>query len=96
MARYLEKGFDEFRPPAWVYRFPGARFCAIAHNVGTEAQMRRSVSRAAELKIGNLFITDDVVPNPYDCLPSYWDAAALLMVSPLTSSPKNTSSNFDC
>jgi Spherulation-specific family 4 len=69
-----EKGFDEFRPPAWVSRFPGATVCAVAHNVGTEAQMRRSVSRAAELKIGNLFITDDVVPNPYDCLPSYWDA----------------------
>jgi hypothetical protein len=69
-----EKGFDEFRPPAWVSRFPGATVCAVAHNVGTEAQMRRSVSRAADLKIGNLFITDDVVPNPYDCLPSYWDA----------------------
>jgi hypothetical protein len=69
-----KKGLDEFRPPAWVYRFPGAMFCVVAHDVGTEAQMRRSVNRAAELKIGNLFITDDVVPNPYDCLPSYWDA----------------------
>src|SRR5262249_6866195 len=30
--------------------------------------------RAAQLKIGYVFITDDVTPNPYDRLPSYWEA----------------------
>jgi hypothetical protein len=69
-----ERGFDEFRPPAWATRFPGSRFCIQAHNVGTEAQMKRSLRRAAELKVGYVFITDDVGPNPYDRLPSYWDA----------------------
>ena len=50
--------------------FPGSRFCAQAHNVSTEEQMKRSLRRAAELKIGYVFITDDVGPNPYDRLPS--------------------------
>jgi hypothetical protein len=69
-----ERGFDELKLPDWTSRFPGSRFCAQAHNVATEEQMRRSVRRAAELKIGYVFITDDVGPNPYDRLPSYWDA----------------------
>jgi N-sulfoglucosamine sulfohydrolase len=69
-----ERGFDELQLPAWTSRFPGSRFCAQAHNVSTEEQMKRSLRRAAELKIGYVFITDDVGPNPYDRLPSYWPA----------------------
>jgi hypothetical protein len=69
-----EKGFEDYRPPAWTARFPGSRFCVQAHNVATEEQMKRSLRRATELKIGYVFITDDVGPNPYDRLPSYWDA----------------------
>jgi hypothetical protein len=69
-----EHGFDAFKPPAWMTRFPGPRFCIQAHNVSTEEQMRRALRRAEQWKIGNVFITDDVNPNPYDRLPSYWDA----------------------
>jgi hypothetical protein len=36
--------------------------------------MKKAVHRAAELKVGYIYITDDVGPNPYDRLPSYWDA----------------------
>ena len=69
-----ERGFDELKLPDWTSRFPGSRFCAQVHNVATEEQIRGSVRRTAELKIGYVFITDDVGPNPYDRLPSYWDA----------------------
>jgi hypothetical protein len=69
-----ERGFDEFKPPAWARRLSGSRFCIQAHTVATEAQMKKALRRAAELKVGYVFITDDVGPNPYDTLPSYWDA----------------------
>jgi hypothetical protein len=69
-----EHGFGEFRPPAWASRFPGSRFCIQAHNVATEEQMKRSIRRAAQVKVGYVFLTDDVGPNLYDRLPSYWDA----------------------
>jgi hypothetical protein len=68
------RGFDDFRPPGWTARFPGSRFCIQAHDIPTEAIMKKAVRRAAELKVGYIFITDDVGPNPYDRLPSYWDA----------------------
>ena len=28
---------------------------------------------AASRNVGTLYVTDDVLPNPYDRLPSYWD-----------------------
>jgi Spherulation-specific family 4 len=69
-----ERGFDRLQPPNWFSRFPGSMFCVQAHNVATADQMKRSLHRAAQLKIGYVFVTDDVGPNPYDRLPSYWDA----------------------
>src|SRR5262249_4582707 len=69
-----ERGFEKLVPAAWMSRFPASRFCAQAHNVATESDMRRAVRRAAESKIGYVYVTDDVNPNPYDRLPSYWDA----------------------
>jgi Spherulation-specific family 4 len=69
-----EHGFEKFRPPSWFSQFPGSRFCIQAHNVPTEEQMKQSLRRAVQLKMGSVFITDDVGPNPYDRLPSYWDA----------------------
>ncbi len=35
--------------------------------------MMQGLRRATQLRIGYVFITDDVGPNPYDRLPSYWD-----------------------
>jgi hypothetical protein len=69
-----ERGFDSFLPAPSLTRFPGSRFCIQAHNVATEAQMKKAVRRAAAMKLGYVFVTDDVGPNPYDRLPAYWDA----------------------
>lgn len=68
-----ERGIDEFQPPAWAGRFPGSRFCVQAHAVASVDDMKHAIDRAARLKVGYVFITDDVLPNPYDRLPSYWD-----------------------
>ncbi len=68
-----EGGLERFRPPAWMGAFPGSRFCVQAHGVGGAAEMRRALDRASKLRIGYVFLTDDVLPNPYDRLPTYWD-----------------------
>lgn len=69
-----EHGLERFRPPDWAARFPGSRFCVQAHNVPDEERMKESIRLAARWKVGYVFLTDDVGPNPYDRLPSYWDA----------------------
>lgn len=68
-----ERGIDRFQPPPWAGAFPGSRFCVQAHAVADADAMRRAIHRAARLKVGHVFLTDDVLPNPYDRLPSYWD-----------------------
>jgi hypothetical protein len=69
-----DRAFEEFRPPAWATRFPASRFCVQSHKVDTEAEMKRALRRAVQLRVGYIYITDDVGPNPYDRLPTYWDA----------------------
>jgi Spherulation-specific family 4 len=69
-----DRAFEEFRPPAWTKRFPASRFCVQAYHVDTEAQMKKALERAVQLRVGYVYITDDQGPNPYDRLPSYWAA----------------------
>ena len=72
--REHDLGFQDYQVPAWTARFSGLRFCIQAHSVRSEQEMKQSLRRAAELRIGNVFVTDDSGANPYDRLPSYWDA----------------------
>lgn len=69
-----DRAFENFRPPAWISRFSPDRFCVQAYQVEDAGRMRQSVEAAARMRIGYVFITDDRGPNPYDRLPSYWDA----------------------
>jgi hypothetical protein len=69
-----DRAFEEFQPPAWASRFPASRFCVQAYHVDTEAAMTQALTRAAQLHVGYVYFTDDQGPNPYDRLPSYWDA----------------------
>lgn len=69
-----DRGLDRFRPPAWLSRFPASRFCVQSYHVEREAEMRQDVQKAARNGIGYVFITDRTAPNPYDRLPSYWEA----------------------
>jgi Spherulation-specific family 4 len=69
-----DRAFEEFRPPAWATRFPASRFCVQSYKVDTEAEMKRALRRAVQLRVGYVYITDDVGPNPYDRLPTYWAA----------------------
>lgn len=36
--------------------------------------MKEEVEKAKEAGIGWIYVTDDVLPNPWDTLPSYWEA----------------------
>lgn len=69
-----DKGFDRFRLPAWSGRYTPNRFAAQAYQVDTPEKMEGYVRQAALGRIGFIFITDAKGANPYDRLPSYWEA----------------------
>ena len=58
-------------PPAWIQKYPASRFVAIVYDT-SEDQLPNALKLAAKRNMGSVFITDDVLPNPYRGLPTYW------------------------
>jgi hypothetical protein len=67
-------GFDRFRPPDWTGRYPAGRFAILPYAINGADAMRAVIARAVRDRIGLVYITDDAGRNPWDRLPSYWDA----------------------
>jgi spherulation-specific family 4 protein len=65
-------------PRAWEPKYRNLWHCV--HSV-SPAQMPSTVALAKSRGAGLLYVTDDVMPNPYDTLPSYWSSLCQL-VSP--------------
>lgn len=72
----FENTFDKYkkmRPlPTWVSKYPASRFCHIIYNAGSTAKMKEAVQLSRVRGAGYVFVTDDVLDNPYDRLPKYW------------------------
>ena len=57
--------------PLWVKKSPRNKKCQIVTACGAK-QMKNALRKSA-VNSGYVYITDDVEPNPYDVLPSYWE-----------------------
>jgi len=75
----IEKGtgLEEYRPPAWATKYPAERFYGLAYGIGTAAGMHKSVDAASQKHLGYMYVTNDVLNNPWDTLPPYWDAEVI-------------------
>ncbi len=61
----------------------GVEFDAIIHSVASAAEMQRVAKIAKSKGYGQLFITNDVLGNPYDMKPTYWDALIIELHRPV-------------
>ena len=66
--------FGSYSPPSWLESYPAERFGHIVYGVETTAQMLAAMSLARQRKAGYVYLTDDILVNPYDDLASYWPA----------------------
>lgn len=58
-------------PPAWVNDYDSSRFWNILHTApNNTASVTAAVATAKSRNVGQVFVTDDVLPNPYDTAPS--------------------------
>ena len=64
--------------PAWAVNYPASKFGALQY-AASAAQMRTFVASAKAKNIGYVFITDDVLNNPWDKLPAYLAEEAALL-----------------
>jgi hypothetical protein len=60
--------------PGWMASYSRSRFLAIAYQVSGTAAMQASAQLAGADGFGNVYVTDQRLPNPYAQLPSYWSA----------------------
>jgi hypothetical protein len=74
----FESGFSSYAayaPAAWQANYSADHFVHMVYGA-SKAQLGKVLQGAASRRAGNLFITSDMLPNPYDTLPSYWSDEA--------------------
>ncbi len=59
--------------PPWVEAYPAQRFANIVYNVPTIEAMRGTIALALSRHVGVVYVTSEVLPNPYDALPDYFE-----------------------
>ena len=65
-------GYSSFSPAAWVANYPKSRFSHLIYGVSSAASMATVLAQSAARGAGYVYITNDVLSNPWDSLPSYW------------------------
>jgi len=63
--------YGSTRFPSWTASYAPSRFYNIVYNVPDQLSMMSVLREAAAAGVGQIYATNDVLPNPYDTLPSY-------------------------
>ena len=72
-------GYDTYVPDRWTTNYPGHRFAHLAYAVGSAGTMTNYIHLARTRNAGFIFVTDDLLPNPWDTLPAYWEREVSLL-----------------
>lgn len=64
--------YKTWSPPSWAGQYPASKFVHLVHATSGTTAMKNAVNWAHNRFGGNVYITNDVLPNPWDTLPSYW------------------------
>lgn len=72
-------GAQAYTPATWQLSssHDATEFGLILHNVQNVADMNAIIDAGVQKGFGLYYVTDDVLPNPFDRLPVYWDAMVL-------------------
>lgn len=60
--------------PAWAGQYPASKFVHLVYATASTSSMKNAVNLAHNRYGGNVYVTNDVLPNPWDLLPSYWSS----------------------
>lgn len=66
----------------WMLTAPANRQAHLHYAVATSESMLALAEQASARNAGYLYITDDVLPNPWDRLPTYWNDLAAISAVP--------------
>lgn len=60
--------------PAWARSYLPWRFWHAVYSTSNQTRMNTAVNKSRTLNAAYLYITHDALPNPWDTLPTYWNA----------------------
>jgi hypothetical protein len=60
--------------PNWARSYSPWRFWHAVYAASNQARMNTAVNKSRALNAAYLYVTQDVLPNPWDTLPSYWSS----------------------
>jgi len=66
-------GYAAWSPDQWIENYSSDKFAVLLYNIDDENTMKTNIDLAISRNIGWLYLTDDILPNPWDTLPSYWE-----------------------
>ena len=66
--------YQRWSPPGWAMRKVASQFSHLVYATSGVSAMRQVCSSSKSRNGGYMFVTDDVLPNPWDTLPAapYW------------------------
>jgi hypothetical protein len=66
--------YPGYSPSSWNFSYDRSQFVHLVHTEASSASMLGHLNLAVERNAGGIFVTDDVLPNPWNRLPAYWAA----------------------
>jgi hypothetical protein len=67
-----DSSYATFTPSSWTQNYPPYQFANLVYGIASADTMKTNLNLAISRKAGFIYVTDDVLPNPWDQLPSYW------------------------
>jgi hypothetical protein len=65
--------FKTWSAPSWVTSYPASKFTHLVYATSSKNNMKSAITRSKNNRGGYVYVTNDVLPNPWDTLPSaYW------------------------
>lgn len=65
--------YPGYNPSNWNADYPRERLSHLVHTQGSSSAMLENVEQSYEQNAGYVYVTNDVLGNPWDTLPFYWD-----------------------
>jgi len=64
--------YPGYTPSSWNFNYDSTNFVHLVHTEPSSANMLSDLALAVQRNAGGIYVTDDVLPNPWDRLPAYW------------------------
>lgn len=84
--------YSSWVSPAWAKNYPASRISHLVYGTVSDADMKTTSQLAFSRNAGYLYVTSDVLPNPWDSLPSYFAAEVAQMTGSTCSLADNQQS----